>query len=69
MTLTKQQVREVLDVYIQAWTEQDPELITTIFTPRRRLPRARPGDADPGPRRHPRLLADQRRRRSEQNQM
>ena len=33
MTLTKQQVREVLDVYIQAWTEQDPELITTIFTP------------------------------------
>ena len=33
MTLTKQQVREVLDVYIRAWTEQDPELITTIFTP------------------------------------
>ena len=33
MTLTKQQVREALDVYIRAWTEQDPELITTIFTP------------------------------------
>jgi hypothetical protein len=24
MTLTKQQVREVLDVYIQAWEDQDP---------------------------------------------
>jgi ketosteroid isomerase-like protein len=32
MALTKQQVREVLDVYMRAWTEQDPELITTIFT-------------------------------------
>jgi SnoaL-like domain len=32
MTLTKQQVREVLDVYMRAWTEQDPELITSIFT-------------------------------------
>ena len=33
MTLTKQQVGEVLEIYIRAWTEQDPELITTIFTP------------------------------------
>jgi hypothetical protein len=32
MTLTKQQVREVLDVYIRAWVTQDPDLITTIFT-------------------------------------
>ena len=32
MTLTKQQVREVLDVYIQAWETQDPDLIGTIFT-------------------------------------
>jgi len=32
MALTKQAVRSVLDVYIQAWTEQDPDLITTIFT-------------------------------------
>jgi uncharacterized protein (TIGR02246 family) len=32
MTLTKQQVREVLDVYIRAWETQDPELIVTIFT-------------------------------------
>ncbi len=32
MALTKQAVRDVLDVYIQAWTEQDPDLITTIFT-------------------------------------
>jgi uncharacterized protein (TIGR02246 family) len=34
MTLTKQQVREVLDVYIQAWETQDPDLICTIFTDR-----------------------------------
>jgi hypothetical protein len=34
MTLTKQQVREVLDVYIRAWEEQDPALIVTIFTER-----------------------------------
>jgi SnoaL-like domain len=32
MTLTKQQVREILDVYIRAWESQDPELIGTIFT-------------------------------------
>jgi hypothetical protein len=32
MTLTKQQVREVLDVYIRAWEGQDPALIVTIFT-------------------------------------
>src|SRR4030095_11978867 len=32
MTLTKQQVREVLDVYIRAWEGQDPDLICTIFT-------------------------------------
>ncbi len=31
MTLTKQEVRDVLDVYIRAWTEQDPDLIATIF--------------------------------------
>jgi ketosteroid isomerase-like protein len=34
MTLTKQQVREVLDVYIRAWEGQDPDLICTIFTDR-----------------------------------
>lgn len=33
MALTKQDVREVLDIYIQAWETQDPDLITTIFTP------------------------------------
>ena len=32
MALTKQVVRDVLDTYIQAWTKQDPDLITTIFT-------------------------------------
>ena len=32
MTLTKQQVHEVLDVYIRAWQTQDPALIVTIFT-------------------------------------
>lgn len=30
--LTKQEVREVLDVYIRAWESQDPDLIVTIFT-------------------------------------
>ena len=32
MTLTKQDVREVLAVYIKAWETQDPDLICTIFT-------------------------------------
>jgi hypothetical protein len=30
--LTKHDVREVLEVYIRAWQEQDPDLIVTIFT-------------------------------------
>jgi hypothetical protein len=33
MELTKQDVREVIDTYIKAWQEQDPDLIVTIFTP------------------------------------
>src|SRR6266545_6017556 len=32
MGLTKQDVRSVLDVYIKAWEQQDPDLIVTIFT-------------------------------------
>jgi len=32
MGLTKQVVREVLETYIQAWEQQDPGLIVTIFT-------------------------------------
>jgi ketosteroid isomerase-like protein len=32
MELTKQDVREVLDVYVRAWETQDPDLIVTIFT-------------------------------------
>jgi hypothetical protein len=32
MTLTKQQIREILDIYIQAWEGQDADLIGTIFT-------------------------------------
>ena len=32
MPLTKQDVRDVINVYIRAWTEQDPDLIVTIFT-------------------------------------
>ncbi|MBV9140724.1 MAG: nuclear transport factor 2 family protein [Pseudonocardiales bacterium] len=32
MTLTKQDVRDVVDLYIRAWVEQDPDLIVTIFT-------------------------------------
>ncbi len=30
--LTKQDVREVIDVYIRAWETRDPNLIVTIFT-------------------------------------
>lgn len=33
MTLRKTDVREVLDVYVAAWTRQDPDLIVQIFTP------------------------------------
>lgn len=33
MGLTKDDVREVLDVYIKAWQTQDPDLIVSIFTP------------------------------------
>jgi hypothetical protein len=32
MTLTKQDVRDVVDLYIRAWVEQDIDLIETIFT-------------------------------------
>jgi hypothetical protein len=32
MKLTKQEVRDVVDVYIRAWVEQDSDLIGTIFT-------------------------------------
>jgi hypothetical protein len=32
MTLTKQDVRDVLAVYIRAWETRDPDLIVTIFT-------------------------------------
>lgn len=33
MGLTKQDVRDVIDVYIRAWETQDSDLIVTIFTP------------------------------------
>lgn len=32
MQLTKQDVRDVLDIYVRAWETQDPDLIVTIFT-------------------------------------
>lgn len=32
MSLTKEQVHKTIGVYIRAWVEQDPDLITTIFT-------------------------------------
>ena len=32
MGLPKQQVREVIDVYIQAWETQEPDRVVTIFT-------------------------------------
>lgn len=33
MALSKQDVRDVIAVYITAWETQDPDLIVTIFTP------------------------------------
>lgn len=33
MSLTRQQARDVIGVYIRAWETQDPDLIVTIFTP------------------------------------
>jgi uncharacterized protein (TIGR02246 family) len=33
VTLTREHVQEVLDVYVRAWQTQDPDLIVTIFTP------------------------------------
>jgi hypothetical protein len=32
MPLTKQDVRNIIDVYVRAWVEQDADLIGTIFT-------------------------------------
>ncbi len=32
MTLTREHAQRVIDVYIQAWVEQDPDLVVTIFT-------------------------------------
>jgi SnoaL-like domain len=32
MGLTRQEVRDVVDVYIRAWVDQDPSLIGTVFT-------------------------------------
>jgi hypothetical protein len=33
MSLAKDDVRKLIDIYIRAWTTQDPDLILTIFTP------------------------------------
>ena len=33
MSLAKEDVRKLIDIYIRAWTTQDPDLILTVFTP------------------------------------
>lgn len=33
MTLTRETVRGVIDVYLRAWMTQDPDLIVSVFTP------------------------------------
>ncbi len=33
MSLVKEDVRKLIDIYIRAWTTQDPDLILTVFTP------------------------------------
>ena len=37
MSLAKQDVRKLVDVYISAWTTQDPDLILSVFTPMREV--------------------------------
>ena len=49
MTLTKQQVREVLDVYIRAWEGTGPGPHRHDLHRGGQLPRAGDGRADPGP--------------------
>ena len=33
MSLGKHDVRNLIDIYLRAWTTQDPDLILTVFTP------------------------------------
>ena len=33
MSMAKQDVRKLIDIYIRAWTTQDPDLILSVFTP------------------------------------
>jgi ketosteroid isomerase-like protein len=33
MTVSRQEARSALETYIQAWQQQDPDLIVTIFAP------------------------------------
>jgi SnoaL-like domain len=33
MSMAKEDVRKLIDIYIRAWTTQDPDLILTVFTP------------------------------------
>jgi hypothetical protein len=49
VTLTREDVREVLDVYVRAWETQDPDLIVTIFGPGGYLARAGARRPDPRP--------------------
>jgi uncharacterized protein (TIGR02246 family) len=48
VTLTREDVREVLDIYVRAWETQDPELIVTIFTPEATYHERVLGDPIPG---------------------
>jgi hypothetical protein len=33
MSLAKEDARKLIDIYLRAWTTQDPDLLLTIFTP------------------------------------
>jgi ketosteroid isomerase-like protein len=33
MSLAKQDVRKLIDIYLRAWTTQDPDLILNVFIP------------------------------------
>src|SRR5580692_9680794 len=48
VTLTREDVHEVLDIYVRAWETQDPDLIVTIFTPEATYHERVLGDPIPG---------------------
>ena len=59
VTLTREDVQEVLGIYVRAWETQDPDLIVTIFTPEATYHERVLGDPIPRPGRDPTVLGRQ----------